>query len=430
MQHSTHELLCHWRRDFHRFPEPAWCEYRTTSLIAAALANAGYEIKLGDQIVSISAVMGRHIDEDQEKSRALAQGADAEWLDKISLTGLIAELDTGRPGPCVALRVDLDAVHVQESEQADHYPVHAGFASQNPGCMHACGHDGHAALGVVLGLMLAEKKHQLCGRIKLVFQPAEEGCRGGKALASGGELDDVDQLYAIHLGIHAASGELVVCPDGFLSSTKFDVEFIGRAAHAGLEPNAGANALAAACQAVGQMLAIPRHRDGMTRLNIGQLTSNGERNVVPAYALLQGETRGGTAQLNDYVFSAVQRIVQGTALAHDVDYHIRRQGEAISIHNSPALVHTVTLVASQLGFNVIHNRPFGASDDAGFLLERVQKNGGQAAYLVLGATLSAGHHASLFDFDEEALSRGLELLDALFCHHLTPEPLEPEEPVV
>ena len=67
MQHSTHELLRHWRRDFHRFPEPAWSEYRTTSLIAAALAHAGYEIKLGDQIVSISAVMGRHIDEAQEK---------------------------------------------------------------------------------------------------------------------------------------------------------------------------------------------------------------------------------------------------------------------------------------------------------------------------------------------------------------------------
>jgi aminobenzoyl-glutamate utilization protein A len=414
------ESLRHWRRDFHRFPETAWCEFRTTSLIAAALAEVGYDIKLGDQIVSISAVMGRQIQEEQEKRRALAQGADPLWLDKISLTGLIAELDTGRPGPCVALRVDLDAVHLQESEQADHFPVSAGFVSQNPGCMHACGHDGHAALGLVLGLQLAAKRQQLSGRIKLIFQPAEEGCRGGKALAAGGELDDIDQLYAIHLGIHAASGELVVCPDGFLSSTKFDVEFIGRAAHAGLEPNAGANALAAACQAVGQMLAIPRHRDGMTRLNIGQLLSNGERNVVPAYAMLQGETRGATAPLNDYVFSSVQRIVQGTALAHDVDYRIRRQGEAIAIHNSPALVHTVTLLASQLGFNVIHQRPFGASDDAGFLVERVQKSGGQAAYLVLGADLSAGHHASQFDFDEQALDKGLELLDALFCHHLQP----------
>ncbi len=211
----------------------------------------------------------------------------------------------------------------------------------------------------------------------------------------------------------------MVCPDGFLSSTKFDVEFMGRAAHAGLEPNAGANALAAACQAVSQMLAIAPHRDGMTRLNIGQLHAGVERNVIPAYALLQGETRGASPALNDYVFSAVQRIVQGCALSHGVDYQIRRQGEAISIENSPALVHAVTLVASELGFSVIHSRPFGASDDAGFMMERVQKNGGQAAYLVLGADLAAGHHASNFDFDEQALAPGLTLLTRLFEQHLT-----------
>ena len=414
-----HEKLIHWRRDFHRYPEPAWCEYRTSSLIAAELSKAGYVIKLGDQIVSTSAIMGRAIDEEQEKRRALEQGGDPRWLESMRITGLIAELDTGKPGPCVALRVDLDAVRLQESMDDQHLPYRAGFVSEIPGCMHGCGHDGHAALGLVLGMVLAQQRETLCGRIKLIFQPAEEGCRGGKAIALGGELDDVDFLYAIHLGIHAGTGELVVCPDGFLSSTKFDVEFIGCAAHAGLEPNAGANALAAACQAVSQMLAIPPHRDGMTRLNIGQLHGGVERNVIPAYALLQGETRGASAALNEYVFSAVQRIVQGTALSHGVDYHIRRQGEAIGIENSPALVHAVTLVATELGFSVIHSRPFGASDDAGFMMERVQKNGGQAAYLVLGADLAAGHHASAFDFDEQALAQGLSLLTRLFEKHLT-----------
>ena len=413
-----YEQLIYWRRDFHQYPEPAWCEYRTSSRIAAALAHVGYTIKLGDQIVSTSAIMGRSIDEEFEKARALQQGADPAWLESMRITGLIAELDTGRAGPCVALRVDLDAVRLQESEDSAHFPFQLGFASQNAGCMHGCGHDGHAALGLVLGLLLAQQRDNLCGRIKLIFQPAEEGCRGGKAVALGGELDDVDFLYAIHLGIHAASGELVVCPEGFLSSTKFDVEFIGRAAHAGLEPNAGANALAAACQAVSQMLAIPPHRDGMTRVNIGQLHAGVERNVIPAYATLQGETRGASAPLNDYVFTAVQRIVQGCALAYGVDYQIRRQGEAIAINNSPALVHSVTLAATELGFSVIHSRPFGASDDAGFMIDRVQKQGGQAAYLVLGADMAAGHHACSFDFDEQILDKGLQLLASLFEQHL------------
>lgn len=420
------DLLQHWRRDFHRFPETAWAEYRTTSLIAAELAKEGYQILLGDQIFSASAVMGRQIDEVAEKQRALSQGADPHWLEAQRLTGLIALLDTGRPGPCVALRVDLDAVHLQESESEQHFPQQANFASQNSHAMHACGHDGHAAIALVLGKQLVRHQEQLCGRIKLIFQPAEEGCRGGKALAQGGELDDVDLFYAIHLGIHAQSGELVVCPEAFLSSTKFDVEFIGRAAHAGLEPNAGANALAAACQAVNQMLAIPPHRDGMTRINIGQLNAGAERNVIPAFALLKGESRGATPQLNDYVFSAVQRIVQAAGLAYDVDYHIRRQGEAISINNTPALVHAVTLTADRLGFNVVHSRPFGASDDAGFMVERVQKRGGQAAYLVLGADLAAGHHTDRFDFDERVMERAVVLLEALFIEALTPTELAAE----
>ena len=420
------DLLQHWRRDFHRFPETAWTEYRTTSLIAAELAKEGYQILLGDQIFSASAVMGRQIDEVAEKQRAMSQGADPHWLEPQRLTGLIALLDTGRPGPCVALRVDLDAVHLQESESEQHFPQQANFASQNSHAMHACGHDGHAAIALVLGKQLIRHQEQLCGRIKLIFQPAEEGCRGGKALAQGGELDDVDLFYAIHLGIHAQSGELVVCPEAFLSSTKFDVEFIGRAAHAGLEPNAGANALAAACQAVNQMLAIPPHRDGMTRINIGQLNAGEERNVIPAFALLKGESRGATPQLNDYVFSAVQRIVQAAGLAYDVDYHIRRQGEAISINNTPALVHAVTLTADRLGFNVVHSRPFGASDDAGFMVERVQKRGGQAAYLVLGADLAAGHHTDRFDFDERVMERAVALLEALFIEALTPAELTTE----
>ena len=96
------DLLQHWRRDFHRFPETAWTEYRTTSLIAAELAKEGYQILLGDQIFSASAVMGRQIDEVAEKQRAMSQGADPHWLEPQRLTGLIALLDTGRPGPCVA----------------------------------------------------------------------------------------------------------------------------------------------------------------------------------------------------------------------------------------------------------------------------------------------------------------------------------------
>ncbi|MGL5567326.1 MAG: amidohydrolase, partial [Plesiomonas sp.] len=241
----TLEHLILWRRDLHRLPEAAWKEFRTTSLIAHHLSELGYRIVLGDKLLASNLMMGRDVDVAAEKARARRQGAHPDWLERIGdVTGLMGELDTGRPGPTLAFRFDIDAVEVEESDAEQHQPQQEGFASHNKGWMHACAHDGHTAIGMGLASSLMAMKEQLCGRIKLFFQPAEEGCRGGKALAAGGALDDVDALLSLHIGIHAGSGELVINPTEFLCSTKFDVHFMGTAAHAGLEPNAGSNALA------------------------------------------------------------------------------------------------------------------------------------------------------------------------------------------
>lgn len=404
--------LSRWRRDLHQAPEAAWCEYRTTSLIARHLSDLGLTITLGDELLSAPHVMGRDIDVAREKARALHQGADPHWLESIGeLTGVMGELNTGRPGPVLAFRFDMDAVEVGESPQETHFPVKEGFVSRNQGWMHACGHDGHVAMGLALASRLASRREQLCGRIKFLFQPAEEGCRGGKALAAGGSLDDVDALLTLHLGIHAQSGELVINPTDFLCSTKFDLHFLGTASHAGLEPNAGANALAAACMATTALLGIPRHRDGMTRINIGQLNAGSGRNVIPDLAILRGETRGASSALNDYMFAHVQHIAEGCARAHGVDFHIIKQGEAIGLTNSATLLPALTQLAAELGLTTIGERPFGASEDAGFLLEQVQSHGGEAAYLVLGANLTAPHHHACFDFDEAVLERGVTLLE-------------------
>lgn len=404
--------LVRWRRDLHRYPEAAWKEFRTTSLIARHLASLGFTLKLGEDLLAAPLVMGREVDVAAEKARALLQGGDPDWIERMGdLTGVMGLLETGRPGPTLAFRFDIDAVEVSESEAPQHPPVRDGFCSQNPSWMHACGHDGHTAIGLALASRLMKHRAQLCGRIKLLFQPAEEGCRGGKALASGGALDDVDALLCLHLGIHAASGEIVLNPTDFLCSTKFDIHFFGTPAHAGLEPNAGANALAAACSATTALLGIPRHRDGMTRINIGTLQGGSGRNVIADHALLCGETRGSEPHLNDYMFGQVQRIVEGTALAFGVTYRIIKQGEAQGLTNSPELVAELEGMAQAEGFSVVPTRRFGASEDAGFLLERVQRGGGQAAYLVVGAHLAAPHHHNAFDFDEGVMMRAVNLLE-------------------
>ena len=267
--------------------------------------------------------------------------------------------------------------------------------------MHACAHDGHTAIGLVLAERIAALADRLNYRIKLFFQPAEEGCRGGKALAAGGQLDDVDALLALHIGIHANSGELVVNPTEFLCSTKFDVEFMGRAAHAGLEPNAGSNALAAACMATTAMLGIARHRDGMTRINVGQLHGGSSTQRDPGSCPVAGA--GATPALNDYMFSQVQQMVEGAAMMQGATYLIRKQGEAIGIDNSPALLEDhPARPGAQAGDHphspLWRQRGCGLSHRAGAAKRRSGRLSDP------GANLAAPHHHPEFDFDEAVLA--------------------------
>lgn len=431
-QHQQLQQLQHWRRTLHRYPEAGWLEFYTSSLLATELDRQGWTLRPSSQLIAPEALLGHDLERVKAaRTRAAADGADPRWLEWLGdYTGMGAQLDTGRPGPTLALRFDIDAVEVTESQNRQHPPNQDGFASCQPGAMHACAHDGHMAIGLVLAEQLMAAKDQLCGRIKLLFQPAEEGCMGAKSFAQGGWFDDVDELLCFHLGINAPSGSLVLAPNEFLSSTKFDVTFNGRAAHAGIDPHLGENALAAAATAITQLLAIPRHRAGATRVNIGKLTAGEGRNVIPAQAHLECETRGADRELNEYMFKAAQRVLQASADLHNVRVQTEVQGESIGITNSPALVHTLEQLVrtspdwlSPAGFTeVVQRRAFAASEDASFLIDRVQQQGGEGAYLCIGADLTAGHHACDFDFDEQSLLRALGLLQCWVKNRCQIEP--------
>ena len=173
------------RRDFHKFAEPGWLEMRTSSIIARRLTDLGYEVLTGEQVCDRDSRMGvpsqKVLDDSYE--RAVAQGADPEFVKatKDGMTGVIGILRCGE-GPVVAMRFDIDALGVIESQEPDHVPYAMGFASVNPGAMHACGHDGHACVGLGVAKTQMEIKDQLHGTIKLIFQPAEEGVRGAKSI--------------------------------------------------------------------------------------------------------------------------------------------------------------------------------------------------------------------------------------------------------
>ncbi len=403
------------RRDFHQHPEVGWTEFRTASIVIKELKELGYEVYFGKDVLVDEECMGIPSKEiiDSQMKRAISQGADPELVKKMNggRTGVLGILDFGRPGKTIALRFDMDCNEVVEAVDKKHRPYKEGFSSINQGCMHACGHDGHTAAGLAIAEILAMVKDDLCGCVKLIFQPAEEGVRGARGMAAKGIVDDVDFLLSAHL-MKPAVGYLGYDVQGFLATTKFDVDFIGSPVHAGSDPEKGKNALMAAANAAINLQAISRHSEGPSRVNVGVLHAGTGRNVIPANAHMEVETRGSSSAVNQYIYDRAHKIIEGSALMHEVTVKITETGAAVSGNNSPELSLFVKKTAERLGiFEKLDTlRDIGGSEDCSYFMERVQKQGGQAAYLIIGAALSAVNHNLYFDFDEHALTLESQLL--------------------
>lgn len=410
---SLREKMREWRRDLHKYPERGWAEFRTTAKIASALKACGWAVRFSKDFLHKEDIMGRSIDVHSEKTRAEAQGADPALLAEMGdLTGLAAELDTGRPGPSLLLRFDIDCVECEEAEDEGHLPACCGFASENPGLMHACGHDGHAAVGLALAELLEAEKDKLCGKVTLLFQPAEEGVRGGYAAARSGIADGADYFIALHLGLGRPAGTVVCGMGGFLFTTKFDAKYTGQSAHAGAEPERGRNALLAAASAALNLHAVAPHSGGATRVNVGILNAGSGRNVVPANALMKIETRGENAECARYVYERAMEVLNGAALMYGTELSVTKQGEAVGAESDAALV-SVIAEAARAAEGVTQTEERGtmaASDDACWLMERVQRHGGLASYICVGADIAAGHHNERFDFGESAMDTALSVL--------------------
>lgn len=409
--------MTEWRRDFHLHAESGWLEFRTASKVAEVLDGLGYQLALGRDVIDADSRMGLPDEETlaQAFQRARAQGAPERWLPAFEggFAGVVATLDTGRPGPTLAFRVDMDALDLNEQHDDSHRPHRDRFASCNDGMMHACGHDGHTAIGLGLAHVLKEYAAQLNGTMVLIFQPAEEGTRGARAMVAAGVLDEVDYFTAIHIGTGVPAGTVVCGGDNFMATTKFDVQFSGVAAHAGGKPEDGRNALLAAAQAALALHAIAPHSAGASRVNVGVMQAGTGRNVVPSSALLKVETRGETDAINQYVFERAKQAIAGAAIMYETSYQLQLMGAATSSAPSPAWVDYLRQQTAQVpGVKQAVDRiaaPAG-SEDATLMMARVQERGGLASYMIFGTELSAGHHNEKFDFDENVMTLAVETL--------------------
>lgn len=386
------------RREFHHHPELGWREIETTQRIAKALSAAGFEVIAGRDMLRNSPRLG------MSKFPVPGEGD----------TGCIAVFDSGRAGPTVCLRVDIDALPIREA-RVDHRPAREGWASTAEAVMHACGHDGHISIGLGVARVLRPLLDSAKGKLLVLFQPAEEGGRGARAVVDAGWMADVDLLIAVHLGLGVPSGSVAIGVDGFLATRKFTVALTGRAAHAGRSPEDGRNALLAACQTALGLHSLAQSSESGIRVNVGVLTAGTSLNIVPEQAIFEFEIRAAAMPALTALETRCRRMIEATAAAHEVETHIELRGEASSWVNPAEVVawaEAVNRVAGAFPKNIV-GHSFGASEDATLLANAVAERGGTAGIFVLGADLVDGHHTPHFDFDEDVLTEGVLFLTAL-----------------
>ncbi|MDR2008078.1 MAG: amidohydrolase [Alphaproteobacteria bacterium] len=405
------------RRDFHKHPEVAWTEFRTTAKIIEQLQGLGFEVFYGDDVIAENAMMGVPAEAVLAKhmARAIEQGANPDLVKKMAggKTGVMGVLKFKNPGKTVALRFDIDALNIGESEDVSHFPTSNHFVSINKGVMHACGHDAHTATGLAVAEILADLKDELSGAVKLIFQPGEEGVKGAKAMVARGIVDDVQYLLGFHFGFKANQTGMFACNiTDFLATSKIDATFTGKPAHAGAFPEEGRHAILAAASATLNLHAISRHGSGASRINVGVFNGGTARNIIPDNATIQIETRGATTAINNYMVENTMRILKTSSDMYETPVAIKEVGGASAGENSHELTEFLGELAKDSGLfnNILDHVNFGASEDFSCFMERVQENGGQAAYMMVGTNLAAQHHDHKFDIDEKALMNATKII--------------------
>ena len=369
------------RRDFHIHPELGFREIRTGGIVARELEALGIEVTKG-----------------------------------VGKTGVVALLEGAKPGPTLLLRFDMDALPITEETGAE-------YASQNPGTMHACGHDGHTAIGLTVAKMLHAHREELAGTIKFCFQPSEEGNNGediggNEMMIRDGVLDapKVDMSLALHLWNEQPLGWLGVAGGPVMAGAEiFTIRIAGRGGH-GAIPQQTIDPVVAAAHIINALQTIvSRNVAPLETAVVSVTTVNAGTafNVIPQTAELTGTIRTFDPRVRQTVVERFERIARGVgeALGCQVNVDVKRMTPALI--NDEAIAAKVQdaarRVLSQSDLETAGYTTMGAEDMA-FMQEKVP-----GCFFFIGSNdkarhLDYGHHHPKFDFNEEALIRASALM--------------------
>ncbi|MBO9598034.1 MAG: amidohydrolase, partial [Cohnella sp.] len=341
-----------------------------------------------------------------------------EWLteggvdiaDRFRLpTGLVAEIGGSNEGPTVALRADIDALPVQEETGLP-------FASTVPGKMHACGHDFHTAAVLGAALLLKERERELPGKVRLLFQPAEEKAEGAKQVIASGALDGVDAIFGLHNKPDLPVGTVGIIPGPIMAAADgFVVEVAGRSAHAAV-PEAGLDPIVASAHIITGLQTIVSRNVGaldsavvsVTRFHAGTAW-----NVIADKAVFDGTLRTFGERTRTNVRSRFEHIVDGIAAALGVHAKVAWLEGPPAVVNDASWAELSARTAEKLGLEVVEPLPSPAGEDFAFYLREVPGN-----FLFLGTSGTQEWHHPSFDVDERALPLAAELLASIAIHAL------------
>jgi len=393
------------RRILHKHPELGFMEYFTASYIAKYLDSKGFSLIFGETVSNKNYFMNypSNIKRNEAYIKAINYGVENDWISKFNHnTSFIAKLENGN-GPTVAFRFEMDALPIIEASDKSHRPFIENFISKNKGVMHACGHDGHLAVSLALADLIVEFKESFKGTILFIFQAAEEGVRGALSICKTDALKNIDYLFSHHIVPHLNSNTRIIPYNAFSATEKWNVHIIGEEAHAGFCPNQGSNAILAASVIIQNLYSIPRHKAGITRINVGKINGGSARNIICGNIVFEMELRGENNDILNYLKERSKSIIENCSNIYNCSSNITVEGFSESAFSSSSL-STVIKEISLDDFSVISENGTGGSEDFSLMLNSVQNNNGLGLYIGCGANFNNNNfllHSNNFDFDED-----------------------------
>ncbi len=370
--------LVEWRRDFHRHPELGFEEVRTAGVVAAHLQELGLEVSTG-----------------------------------VGKTGVIAMVEPdGLPedSETVLLRFDMDALPIHEE-------TGLSFASENSGVMHACGHDGHTAIGMGVAQLLTRHRDELKGRVKLVFQPAEEGLGGAMAMIEDGALDAPQPAaaYGLHLWSRLPYNQVVVQPGPLWAAADiFTLTVHGKGGH-GATPHDTIDATLVACQLVVALQTIVSRNANPSDtavVTVGSFQSGNAGNVISEHAVLKGTIRSFEPEVRNLLLQRMDEICTGICEAFGARYEIELESCVPATINSESGARVMDGIAKAVvgEQNVAQIAPMMVGEDMAEFLNRAP-----GCFVLVGAAnpeegFYSPHHSPTFDFEESVMPTGVALL--------------------